>query len=335
MISVILPVRNEGKRIRHALDAILDQDYPKDNVEIIIADGLSTDETRAIIEEYQNKQSSIQLIDNPGEIVPTGINLAIRKSKGEIIIRVDGHCIIEKDYISRCVHHLRNDNVHGVGGPMETIGETNLSKTIALAMSSSFGVGNSAFRTTFGKTMLVDTVPFPAYTREIIHKVGLYDEELVRNQDDEYNYRIREFGGKLLLAADVRSKYFSRGTLLKLWKQYFQYGFFKIRVLQKHPRQMSLRQFIPPIFVLVLVISSVLAVLTTWGPWLLRLSAGSYFIANIIASISSSLKKGWNHLSLLPIVFLIIHLSYGLGFLAGLIKFWNRWSDKVGKVPQM
>mgnify|MGYP001767582969 CR=1 FL=1 len=216
---------------------------------------------------------------------------------------------------------------------METIGETPLSQTIALAMSSPFGVGNSAFRTVSGKTMLVDTIPFPAYTRSIIQKAGLYDEELVRNQDDEYNYRIRELGGKLLLADDVQSKYYSRGSLSRLWKQYFQYGYYKVRVLQKHPRQMSLRQFVPPLFVLSLLSSIMLALAVKWGWIVLTALAGSYIISNLVASIRTVAKKGWQHVWLLPFVFATIHISYGIGFLLGLLKFYNRWDDKIGKVP--
>lgn len=334
MITIILPIRNEANFIKKSIESILSQDFPQDQIEILITDGMSTDKTREIVQAYQKNHPQVYLIDNPGKIVPTGMNLALRRAKGNIIIRIDGHCIVAPDYVSKCVDHLSKDSVDGVGGPMETIGETQLSETIALAMSSPFGVGNSAFRTITGKTMLVDTIPFPAYTRTIIEKAGFYDEELVRNQDDEYNYRIRELGGKLLLADDIRSKYYSRGSMKKLWKQYFQYGFYKIRVLQKHPRQMSLRQFIPPLFVFSLFISILLTLTTNWGKWLFFLIAISYLIANIAAAIATASKNGWKHLPLLPATFLIIHLSYGFGFLAGLIKFWNRWGDKKGQVPE-
>ena len=200
-------------------------------------------------------------------------------------------------------------------------------------MSSQFGVGNSAFRTLSGRTILADTVPFPAYTRSIIERVGLYDEELVRNQDDEYNYRIRDIGGKILLADNVRSKYYSRGSLSKLWKQYFQYGFYKIRVLQKHPRQMSLRQFIPPLFVAALIFSLILTLLSPGGWIALLFVGGSYLLANLTASLITASRKGWRHIVVLPLTFAVLHLSYGLGFLTGLFHFWNRWNDKTGKVP--
>lgn len=334
-ITLILPVRNEGNYIQAALEAVLTQDYPLEYIEILVADGMSIDNTRETIYEYQQKHGNIKLVDNPGKVVPTGMNIAIRQAWGDIVIRVDGHCVIAPDYVSNCVQHLTEDGVDGVGGPMESIGETPLAETIAIAMSSPFGVGNSAFRTTTGKTKLVDTVPFPAYTREIIQKAGLYDEELVRNQDDEYNYRIRALGGKLLLAEDVRSKYYSRGSFRKLWRQYFQYGYYKVRVLQKHPGQMSIRQFVPPLFVLSLLTSLILTIFTSWGWVVLLFITGAYIAANLITSIITSAKKGWIHVFRLPLAYGIIHISYGSGFLVGLLKFRNRWKDKRGMVPEI
>ena len=333
MITIILPVRNEAKYIRAALDAVLTQTFPQDEIEILVADGMSTDGTREIIKEFQQSHPQIKLLDNPGKIVPIGMNIALRQARGDIIIRVDGHCLIAPDYVSNCVKHLIEEGVDGVGGSMETIGETPLSETIAIAMSSKFGVGNSAFRTTKGITRLVDSIPFPAYTKAIVQKAGFYDEELVRNQDDEYNYRIRELGGKLLLAEDVTSQYFSRGTLRNLWKQYYQYGYYKVRVLQKHPRQMSIRQFIPAAFICSLFASIILTLFTPWG-WVLLSSITVFYIAsNLLASVINAVKKGGKHFMILPLAYVIIHLSYGTGFLTGLFKFWNRWNDKQGLLP--
>lgn len=333
-ITIILPIRNEEQFIEKSLGAIFKQSYPAEYIQVLIVDGMSTDRTREFIESLAEKHpgTSLSILDNPEKIVPTGINIGLQKATGNIIIRVDGHCIIAPDYICKCVEHLQSDSVDGVGGPMESIGETYMAKAIAVGMSSPFGVGNSAFRTTYGKSKLVDTVPFPAYTREIIERVGLYDEELVRNQDDEYNYRIREAGGKILLADDVRSTYFSRASLKKLWRQYYQYGFWKVRVLQKHPRQMSLRQFIPPAFVLALLASLFCAFLPATRP-LSPFVPLLYLFVNLCASVIIASKRGWQYLPLLPVTFAILHLSYGSGFLVGLFKFWNRWDDKKGKVP--
>ena len=333
LVSVILPIRNESAYIERGLFAILAQNYPVACMEILIADGMSTDDTRKIIKDFAalHPQIEIRIFDNPGRIVPVGMNIALSHANGEVIVRVDGHCIIAPDYIRKCVEHIQKDGVDGVGGPMESIGETQMAKAIAIGMSSSFGVGNSAFRTMSGRSMLADTVPFPAYTREIIERVGFYDEELVRNQDDEYNYRIRKLGGKILLADDVRSTYFSRTSLKGLWRQYYQYGFWKVRVLQKHTRQMSIRQFVPPAFVLALVSSAMFIF-----PPILRPFSSIvllYLVANLSASLWTASKRSWASLPLLPFIFAILHLSYGLGFLIGLVKFVNRWDDKKGKEP--
>ena len=332
-VSILIPVRNEARYMPRCLQAIADQDYPSDNIEVLIADGMSDDGTSELLQDWASQAANRYVFQNPGKIVPTGLNILIPKAKGEVIIRVDGHCIIAPDYVSNCVRHLQQDQVDGVGGPMRSIGEDHISQVTALAMSSKFGVGNSSFRTEIGQTKLADTVPFPAYTHAIIEKVGLYDEELVRNQDDEYNYRIRESGGKILLAEDVKSEYYSRGSLKKLWKQYFQYGFWKVRVLQKHPRQMSLRQFVPLAFVLALILTILLSLLAPWGWKALPALVGAYLLANLSVSVVTASGQGVKKLLHLPLAFAIIHLSYGLGFLLGLFKFWNRWKDKKGQVP--
>ena len=322
-----MPVRNEAGYIARSLTAVTEQDYPAERMEIIIADGMSNDSTREIVKLFQTRFAHVRLIDNPGKIAPTGLNRATELAKGEIIARVDGHCEIAPDYIRNAVHHLQTEAVDGVGGPIETIGETEIAKVIAAAMSSAFGVGGSAFRTVKGKTMLADTIAFPVYTKAIIERAGGYDEELVRNQDDEYNYRLRKLGAKLLLAADVRSKYYSRGTMKKLFKQYFQYGFWKVRVLQKHPRQMSLRQFIPPAFVASLFGSIVFGLISWLGWWVLAGIIGCYLTVNLVASarILLSNRPFQFQFFLLPAVFASLHLSYGLGFLIGFVKFAPRW----------
>lgn len=332
-VSIIIPIRNDATYIERSLRAILAQDYPG-KMEILVADGISTDNTRSIIQD-QSKESRfpITILDNPEKIVPTGMNIAIRHARGEIIIRVDGHCVISSNYVSNCVKHIQHSKVDGVGGAMASLGETTFAQAIAIGMSSHFGVGDSAFRTSTGKNMLVDTIPFPAYTRAIIEQAGLYDEELTRNQDDEYNYRILDLGGKLLLAKDVHSIYFNRTTLKGLWQQYFQYGFYKVRVLQKHPRQMSPRQFVPPVFVLALLLSSFLYLLPIFQ-FLSLVVPSLYLLVNLLASAYTAKKRGWYFFPYLPLIFAILHLSYGLGFLIGLFKFWNRWNDKIGKTPQ-
>jgi succinoglycan biosynthesis protein ExoA len=331
LVSVILPIRNEARFIRRGLEAVLGQDYPPDRLEVIVADGMSTDGTREIVESFQARHPNVRLVDNPKGIVPTGLNAAIPLAQGEILVRVDGHCEIAPDYVRRCVGHLRDEGIDGVGGPLETVGETYLARVIAAAMSTPFGVGNSAFRTAPGKTMLTDTVAFPAYTRAAVEKAGPFDEEMVRNQDDEYNYRLRKLGAKILLAADVRSRYYSRSSLRSLWRQYLQYGYFKVRVLQKHTRQMRLRQFVPALFVAALVLSLVAVPFTPLGWYALAAVTGLYLVANLGASALTAGQKGWRLFPLLPAAYAILHLSYGLGFWGGLVKFWNRWGEGGGR----
>jgi glycosyltransferase involved in cell wall biosynthesis len=325
-VSVVLPIRNEAAFIARGLGAVVAQDYPADRFEVLVSDGMSTDATREIVRSLQNGHPRVRLIDNPGKIVPTGLNAALAQARGEIIVRVDGHCEIAPDYVRRCVDHLLRDGVDGVGGPLETIGDTFLAKAIATAMSSSFGVGGSAFRTVSNKTMLADTVAFPAYTRRIMDRAGRFDEELVRNQDDEYNYRLRKLGAKILLAEDVHARYYSRSSLRSLWRQYFQYGFWKVRVLQKHPLQMKLRQFVPPLFVCALLCALLLLPISPVSGCLVGLAiVGSYLAVNLAASVLTARRNQWRLLVYLPVIFMVLHLSYGSGFLIGLAAFWNRW----------
>lgn len=331
-------MRNEAAYLSGALTSVVNQDYPGEKIEILVVDGMSNDGTRDVVAQFQNRYPGrkIYLFDNHGKIVPTGMNVGLHQARGDVIVRVDGHCEIAPDYITRCVFYLESNAADGVGGPMTTIGQSQLAESIALAMSSQFGVGNSSFRTVSGKSLLVDTVPFPAYTRQMVEKAGFYDEELVRNQDDEYNYRIRELGGRLLLAGDIHSTYYiNRTTRKELWQQYFQYGFWKIRVLQKRPRQMSLRQYVPFSFVMSLLISSALGLWFSWARFLLLIIFGSYVIANLVESFLVAQKRGFRHLLRLPFIFLVLHISYGLGFFIGLLRFWNRWGDKQGRTPQL
>jgi succinoglycan biosynthesis protein ExoA len=233
-----------------------------------------------------------------------------------------------------------NNHTVGVGGPIETIAETNIGKAIAIAMSSVFGVGGSTFRIVDDRTLYVDTIAFPAYKREVWETAGPFDEEFICNEDDEYNYRIRKQGGKLMLVPEIRSRYYGRESLAQLWKQYYRYGYWKVRVLQKHPLQMCIRQFVPPAFVGSLLISSFLAI-----PYLLFHSFSPliqipffttlalYLFANLTFSLWSAARNGWRFLLLFPLVYSILHISYGLGFLVGLIKFLGKWKADNGKAP--
>jgi glycosyltransferase involved in cell wall biosynthesis len=330
-VSIVMPVRNEGRFMARSLDSVLRQTYPKDRFEVIVADGMSTDETREIIRAF-SREHPVRLVDNPAHIVSTGLNLALRQPKGDIVIRIDGHCEIAEDYVERCVQHLARPGVDVVGGPLTTLGQTPVADAIAVAMSSRFGVGNSAFRTGQLKAF-VDTVAFPALTRELLMRAGPFDEELVRNQDDEYNYRLRKMGANILLADDVRARYYSRSSFSRLWRQYFQYGYWKVRVMQKHTRQMRPRQFAPPIFVGTLSLLLFLSLVSAQARLAASILVGTYLIANLSATLLTAGRAGWRSVTLLPPAFAILHLSYGAGFLVGLGRFWNRWGDRATRMP--
>ena len=337
-VSILLPVRNESIYIERVLQALLNQDYPG-KMEILIADGMSTDGTRTIIQKIarEHPEMDIRVLDNPQKIVPTGLNIALREARGEFILRVDGHTVIAPDYVRQCVELLSRTKAENVGGRMNASGHNMFGKAVALATSTPFGIGNARFHYS-NQEEWVDTVYMGAWPRRIFETIGMFDEELVRDQDDEFNCRLRENGGRILLSPRIHSQYTVRSSSGALWKQYFQYGFWKVRVLQKHPRQMSIRQFVPPLFVIAIVFSIGLGVFYLNYPKPVILAAAllvpvSYLIASIIFSLNIAKKHGWQYFSYLPIVFATLHVSYGLGFLMGLIRFWNRWGDNIGKVP--
>lgn len=284
-VTVIMPIKNEAEFIRRSLGAVLAQDYPPDWMEVFVVDGMSTDRTYEIVKQVvaESNRERIQLLENEGGIVPVGMNLAIGKAKGEVIIRVDGHTIIAPDYVRQCVLALRRTGADNVGGRMNAVGATIFGRVVALATSSPFGVGGARFHYS-NQEEWTDTAYMGAWHRGVFEEIGLFDEELVRNQDDEFSYRLRSAGGKILLSPRINSEYTVRGTPWSLLKQYFQYGFWKVLVLQKHALQMRSRQFVPPAFVLALTLSFGSALLG-WDWWPLALVVGIYLLANLSASI--------------------------------------------------
>jgi hypothetical protein len=271
-------------------------------------------------------------VDNPGRIVPTGFNAALARAGGEVIVRVDGHTIIAPDYVSECVSALAASGADNVGGRMDAEGGGPVATAIALATSSPFGVGNSQFHYATGEHW-VDTVYLGAWPRTVFERIGPFDAEMVRNQDDEFNYRLNAAGGRILLTDRIRSRYYSRASLRTLFRQYRQYGLWKVRVLQKHPRQMRARQFVPPVFAAAVLGGAALAPVSRAGrsAWLGALAA--YALAALGASLSLARRSSWRHLPVLPAAFAAMHAGYGTGFLAGLVKFRRRWGDRTGEVP--
>lgn len=328
-VTVIMPIRNEASFIERSLGAVLAQDYPGDRLEVLVADGMSTDGTRAAVERAAAMRPDVRVVvvDNPGRIVPTGFNRALVRARGEIIVRVDGHTIIEPNYVRECVDALRRTGADNVGGRMDPVSEGVFGRATALVTQSRFGVGGARFHYS-DREEWVDTVYMGAWPRAVFQRIGLFDEEQVRNQDDEFNYRLREHGGKILLTPRIQSRYYNRSTLRSLWRQYFQYGYWKVRVMQKHAGQMRPRQFAPPLFVASLGIALLLAPISaTWGQ-VLGVIVASYASANLLASLIVGFGQPLREALLLPVAFATLHVSYGLGFLVGLARFATRWQDR-------
>jgi succinoglycan biosynthesis protein ExoA len=324
-------MRNESRYIERCIKSILNQDYPPDHLEVLVLDGRSEDDSLAIVSRLVANRGNYNLLENPDIYQACAWNLGILQSRGEIIGIVSGHCELAPDYVTQLVETLQRTQADMVGGPTTPVSEGWVAEAIALALSSPFGVGDAQFHYT-RKEIPVDSVFMGTCPRQVYESIGGFDAEMVRNQDDEFSYRLRENGGKIICNPSIRSRYYNRTSLGSLWKQYFQYGFWKVRVLQKHPNQMRYRQFTPPTFVLALLASCVLAFFPIARPFSIIIPL-LYLCANLLAAINSSRKSGWNFLPLLPIIYSILHLSYGTGFLVGLVKFSGRWGDRIGKVP--
>ncbi|WP_125152719.1 glycosyltransferase family 2 protein [Clostridium rectalis] len=326
-VSVVIPCKNEVGYIKECLDSFINQSYPKELYEILVCDGFSTDGTQEIVKKYENNYKNIKLVLNEGITAPKGMNLGIRKSKADVIIIFGAHAYADKNFIKNNVELLMRDSSIGcVGGPIETLNSSSKGKSIALAMSSPFGVGNALFRYAKKETF-VDTVAFGAYRRSVLDKIGYFDEELVRNQDDEINYRVVKSGYKILLSPNIKSYYYSRDSLKKLWRQYYQYGFWKVKVMQKHGKTASIRHLVPMAFVLTNILGLLLGlffkpILILWGIEVL-----TYVLGDLIFSLKVS-KKEKGVLKYIPIIFPILHISYGIGFLQGLLVFYIFKSKK-------
>ena len=320
-ITIIMPIRNEADFIERAIKSVLDNDYPAGRMEILVVDGMSDDGTREIVARLSKVDSRVMMLDNPKRIAPAAMNIGLKAARGDLFIRVDGHVEIPADFIVKSVRCLRDHpDAWVAGGYIKTVADCFVGQAIASAMCSPIGVGNSRFRLGDYEGW-VDTLAFGTHHRWIVDKIGYFDEELVRNQDDEFNLRIILAGGKIWMSKAIQSTYFSRDSLRKLWRQYFQYGFWRIRTLQKHKRPASFRQLVPLLFVLSLLLPGLAGFL--WKPlWiLLAIEAAFYVLGLVIGAMDVGRKSGWRYAPLAPVVFAILHFAYGSGSLWGVIRF--------------
>ena len=333
LVSVVIPMRNEAATIGALLDGVLAQDYPPVRLEVLVVDGDSSDDSTAVVARYAARDARVRLLHNPRRIVPSALNLAIRAARGEIICRVDAHTRIAPDYVRIGVETLQRTDADNVGGRMDAVGGGWFGNAVADATASRVGVG-ATFH--FGtEECEVDTVYLGMWPRNVFERVGLFDEELVRNQDDEFNYRLRKAGGRVILNPAMRSWYQNRRDVAHLVSQYYQYGQWKVRVLQKHPKQMSWRHFVPPAFVAGMI------VLTLAAPWLhaagllARLGAGAYLLLVLAAAVHASRRRGLTAVPATALAFVCLHLAWGTGFLHGLIIFADRWRRPEQGPPRL
>lgn len=322
-VSLIVPCYNEEKRIRTLLDALLVQTYPLDALEVVIADGASSDGTLDEIGRFQqaHPELAVRVVENNARTIPAALNRAIESSEGEIIVRLDAHSAPHPDYIEKSVQALVADTAENVGGVWEIHpgADTWMARSIAVAAAHPLGVGDALYRHA-RESAYVDTVPFGAFRRDLLDKVGKFDESLLTNEDYEFNARIRQSGGRVWLNPQIRSRYFSRASLGELARQYWRYGLWKWQMLRRYPATLRWRQALPPLFV------SSAFVLLALGPFvpvaalLFSVQLGLYFFVLLLVGMRKAVElKKFPLILGLPLAIATMHFAWGLGFLWSMI----------------
>lgn len=322
-VSIIIPCYNEEKIIASLLAAFMEQSYPVDDLEVIIADGMSTDGTRQKIEDFQqlHPELTIMVVDNPKKIIPAGLNLAIQASQGEIIIRLDGHSIPARNYVEKCVDVLGKGQFANVGGrwDIEPGADTWIAKGIAAAAANPIGVGDALYRFSVHAGE-VDTVPFGASYKKTLIDLNGYDESLLTNEDYELNTRIRKGGGKVWFDPSIRSTYYARSTLNELARQYYRYGYWKAQMAKLHPDTLRWRQVLPPMFVLSIFAMILFAIFLPFGWTFLVAELAIYVVILGLFGILDSIKRKNPRLAAgEPVAIATMHTCWGTGFLIGML----------------
>jgi glycosyltransferase involved in cell wall biosynthesis len=320
-VSIVIPMRNEESYIRECLNSLVNQDYNKALLDIIVIDGKSEDSSKQIVQEFIDKFDNISLYENVKKITPVSLNLGIQKATGEIIIVLGAHSYVETDFVTKNLEYLERTRADCVGGTIQTVGKSYQSKAISLAMSSPFGVGNSLFR--FSKSpSYVDTVAFGAYRREVFDRIGMFDETLVRNQDYEFNHRLVSNGGKIYLTPDIKSYYYARESIPKLFKQYYSYGCWKAKVVKKHGSAFRFRYQIPPLFILTLLITWIAGMRFPIARYVFFCVLEAYALVLFLVSLRTAIGSRLRYLIALPFAYMSLHFGFGIGFIYWTVKHW-------------
>ena len=316
-VTIICPIYNEERFIETCIQSVLAQDFPIDKWELLLVDGGSTDKTRELISPFLKQYPNIRLLDNVRRTAPCAMNIGIREAKGSYICRIDAHSSFPTHYISTLLRYLNElPDASNVGGVCETIPANNSLKAqaIAIACSNPLGVGNSMFRTaTIQKPTEADTVPFGFWRKSLFEEMGPFDEELTRNQDDEFNARTIQHGGHIYLVPGIRIRYYARDTMAKIWRMFYQYGLFKPLVNKKINHPATIRQFVPLLFVIGLIVGLPLACLFPTVRLIYLICIALY--VGLMGFEGLKYKNAY-----LPPTFATIHVSYGLGYLHGIIN---------------
>ncbi|MDY6987480.1 MAG: glycosyltransferase family 2 protein [Thermodesulfobacteriota bacterium] len=319
-VTVVIPMRNEESYIGRCLESVLGQDYPEELIEVLVVDGGSTDGSLGVVKEISAAHSNVKVLGGSGVNCPAAMNMGIRDATGELIAKIDAHGYIAVDYVKTSGELLLKDEaLKCVGGPINPVGEGRIGEASALARSSLFGVGRGVY--SMGEsTKWVDTVQCGVYKKGVFSEVGLFDESLQFGEDEEINWRIREKGYGILASPRVRFYYFPRSSVRKLYRQYYNYGVARVRVIRKHPRFLRIKHVVPPIFVLALCLSGVLALFCSLAMTAFIAVVLSYISICLTVSVAISAKEGWKHILFLPTCFAALHFGYGIGFLRGVMQ---------------
>ncbi len=323
LVSIIVPCYNEEATIQLLLNSIYAQTYPLQDMEVILADGLSTDQTRAEVAAFQevHPELQIKIVDNPKRIIPAALNCALEAAQGEFIIRLDGHSMPHPDYVHQCVADLEASKGDNVGGVWEIQPARAgwIARSIAAAAAHPLGVGDALYRFT-NRAGPVDTVPFGAFRRSLFGRTGKFDETLLTNEDYEFNTRVRQQGGVVWLDPAIRSVYFARPDLSALARQYGRYGFWKLRMLRRYPGTLRWRQALPPLFVLGLIGMVILSIFWVTARWMLVIILILYFTVLVIGSSPVAYRQKDPRLLIgIPLAIATMHCSWGMGFIWSLI----------------
>ncbi len=327
-VSIIVPCYNEEKTISLLLEAIDNQSYDRAAVEVVIADGMSTDGTRARIDEFiaGHPDLRIRVVENEKRIIPAGINRAIENAKGDILVRLDAHAAPDREYVASCVAALERTNAANVGGVWDIRPSEDrwMPRAIAVAAAHPLGAGDARYRTG-GKAGETDTVPFGAFPRRWVEKVGPFEEDLETNEDYEYNVRLKRAGGMIYFDPEIRSTYYARPDFVSLAKQYARYGFWKARMLLRYPASIRWRQVIPPVFVGAVVVLGLLGFVFKPAWWLWGSAVGSYLVLTLIGALISARRKRDPGLLIgFPLALWTMHFSWGGAFIWGMLNHRGR-----------